>query len=156
VQASFGLEEPTSRPILPNIIAFALGYREDTFRDLLRRVVDLLATAGGGDTEPPSAPPRFWYHIDIGRELVTFRWTEARDNVDVKGYNLYRDGLLRAELGSSQRRFLDRLEAPDSRYLLTAIDAARNESDPVAPARVEDPATLDDIDKPERQKGEAQ
>jgi hypothetical protein len=43
--------------ILGYAIAFTLGYREETFRELLKRITDLLATAGGGDVVPPSAPP---------------------------------------------------------------------------------------------------
>jgi hypothetical protein len=75
--------------VLALMISFALGYREELFRTLLQRMVDLLATAGGADTEPPSAPGELSCKVeDDGVHLF---WTKASDNVAVVGYNIYRD-----------------------------------------------------------------
>jgi hypothetical protein len=51
------MQGPETPTILGYVVAFTLGYREELFRELLKRVTDLLATAGGADVEPPSAPP---------------------------------------------------------------------------------------------------
>ena len=52
---------------------------------------------------------------------------------------IYNHDALRAELGPGQGWFLDRIEEGDGvgiRYLLTAVDGAGNESDPVAPSPI--------------------
>jgi hypothetical protein len=46
----------TAPTALGYVIAFTLGYREETFRGSLQRVTDLVVSAGGGDIEPPSTP----------------------------------------------------------------------------------------------------
>ena len=51
------MQGPETPTILGYVVAFTLGYREELFRELLKRVTDLLATAGGADVEPPPAPP---------------------------------------------------------------------------------------------------
>jgi hypothetical protein len=68
------------------VVAFALGHREEIFRELIHRIFDLLATAGGADTEPPSAPPELCGRVASGEpaaaELI---WKAARDNIAVTG-----------------------------------------------------------------------
>jgi hypothetical protein len=88
-EGSRGLKQPT---VLGYVIAFTLGYREELFRELLKRVTDLLATAGGADVEPPSAPPGLTRQVGLptGND-VTISWNSSSDNVAVAGYNVYRN-----------------------------------------------------------------
>jgi hypothetical protein len=162
VQASItrqdaSLNKPT---ILGYVVAFALGYREEMFRELLQRVVDLLAAAGGADVEPPSAPPGFVCALDERSERnVRLRWEHATDNVRVTGYRIYRDRRLLAVVHVGQRRdsedehtsekrherlpeFVDAALSPGFYlYSITAIDRAENESLASGPMRVEVPDT---------------
>jgi hypothetical protein len=78
--------------VLGYVIAFTLGYREETFRELLKRVTELLVSAGGGDVEPPSAPADLTLGDATARHGdVELRWRPSSDNVGVIGYNVYRD-----------------------------------------------------------------
>jgi hypothetical protein len=77
--------------ILGYVIAFTLGYREETFRDLLQRVTDLLVSAGGGDVEPPSQPAQLDLCPGAAEDEIKLQWRPSTDNVGVTGYNVYRD-----------------------------------------------------------------
>jgi hypothetical protein len=128
------------------VIAFTLGFREELFRELLKRVIDLLATAGGADVEPPSTPPSLTCKLDpAGSQDVFVEWQRATDNVEVTAYNVYRDGLFLAtvrlvsgkEDEAEQPSFCDRNVPADSyEYSVTATDAAANESHPAGPVRI--------------------
>jgi hypothetical protein len=139
------------------VIAFALGFREQTFRELLKRVVDLLASAGGADVEPPSPPSglRCSPHPPAEGE-VCLSWGHATDNVGVTAYNVYRDRLFVATVrlepesakaatdgaqpaatSDTETLFIDReAEAGLRRYSVTAMDKAGNESDAAGPISV--------------------
>jgi hypothetical protein len=133
------------------VIAFALGFREQTFRELLKRVVDLLASAGGADVEPPSPPSGLVCEPYPPVEgAVCLSWGHATDNIGVTAYNVYRDRLfvatvrLAEEKGSAgaatgdvETLFIDREVGPGvHRYAVTALDKAGNESDAAGPITV--------------------
>jgi hypothetical protein len=129
------------------VIAFALGFREQTFRELLKRVVDLLASAGGADVEPPSAPAGLACRPHPAQPGdVRLYWGHATDNVGVTAYNVYRDGLFVATVRlppdpaageQPEPEFVDRETAPSPRrYSVTALDKAGNESDAAGPITV--------------------
>jgi hypothetical protein len=115
------------------LVAFAVGFREELFRDLLKRITDLLATAGGADVEPPSAPPDLTCEIGEpdGRD-VTVSWQPSSDNIEVIGYNVYRDHWFLASV----------LVAPPDGNGQTASDKAKS-----LPANTDRPA---DGDEPRR------
>ena len=155
--------DPETPTILGYVVAFTLGYREELFRELLKRVTDLLASAGGADVEPPSAPPGLTYKVG-GPEShdVTISWDPSSDNVAVAGYNVYRNRRFLASVlvrqgdrnesttqqqvdGASDGRrdpkrisFVDYTLKDSEFYLysVTAIDGAHNESAPAGPIRV--------------------
>lgn len=167
VQATVTDAPDPSRPgILGYVIAFILGYREEMFRDLLKRVTELLASAGSADVEPPSAPPGLNCVMSSPASRdVTVSWDPSSDNVAVAGYNVYRNrsflaavlvrGAREREPASQHERgdaagrgrdaerlsFVDRtVEDPRAVvYSVTAFDAAGNESAPAGPIRVHVP-----------------
>ncbi|MFC7240945.1 hypothetical protein ACFQO7_00500 [Catellatospora aurea] len=151
VQASLSFDDENNPPrVLGYVIAFAIGYREDLFRDLLQRVFELIASAGGADTQAPSVPPDFKGGIgDDGRHAV-LTWGHATDNVAVSTYNLYRDRRLLAtvkvrppavEHSGERIRFADYTlgcgaEPSSHSYAVTAVDAAGNESILAGPIQI--------------------
>jgi hypothetical protein len=168
VQASVsGPDQPLTQldrtpTALGYVIAFVLGFREQTFRELLQRVTDLLASAGGADVEPPSAPSGLTCrpHPALEGDVGLF-WGHATDNIGVTAYNVYRDGLFVATVrlpepedatpadspvpappatdppGDGEPQFIDREAGPGvRRYAVTALDKAGNESDAAGPISV--------------------
>jgi hypothetical protein len=100
--------EPT---ILGYVIAFTLGYREETFRELLKRVTELLVSAGGGDVEPPSAPAELLLSDEVSSHGdVTLQWRPSTDNVGVIGYNVYRDRWFLATVRVERDAYAPRLD----------------------------------------------
>jgi hypothetical protein len=164
VQVSVTITTDLEGPaILGYVIAFTLGYREEMFRELLKRITDLLATAGGGDVEPPSAPPGLRCEAGSADDKdVTISWNPSSDNVAVAGYNVYRNRWFLAavlvgrpggnepatqpEGGNASGRgreperisFVDRPPGDPREfvYSVTAFDAAGNESAPAGPVPV--------------------
>ncbi|GAA1373669.1 hypothetical protein [Catellatospora chokoriensis] len=146
VQASLSFDDgfDTKPPrVLGYVIAFAIGYREDIFRELLQRVFEMIATAGGADTQAPSVPPYFEGRIGEDGRHASLTWGHATDNVAVSTYNIYRDQRLLATVkvrppvleNSGERiEFADySLHRGGERggghnYAVTAVDAAGNES----------------------------
>lgn len=152
VQASLATnsERHVAPTVLGYAIAFAIGFREDVFRDLLQRVFELIAGAGGADTQPPSAPPNFRGRLSADGSHATLSWGHATDNVAVVAYNLYRDDRLLAtirispppsERSDERVEFIDYLTAADQgcTYAVTAADAAGNESSMSGPITVRVP-----------------
>jgi hypothetical protein len=138
IQQSTSVDDLRAPTILGIVIAFALGYREDIFRDLLQRVFELIATAGGADTQAPSSPPDLSGSMSVKGKYVDLTWGHATDNVAVTAYNLYRDGLLYATIktkapgpNDDEARicFRDSTDVETGHfYAVTATDAASNES----------------------------
>lgn len=150
VQASFTTNPtPTTPTFLGFVIAFALGYKEDAFRDLLQRVFDLVAAASGADVEPPSAPPKFkaWTQREEP-DCVELAWSPADDNVGVVGYAVYRDRFFLAAIHVPAHKvnqsaeepsicFCDRHVDPGTYlYSVSAFDRNGNESKASGPIRV--------------------
>lgn len=50
---SIGASHPTSS-LLYYLVAFLVGYREETFRELIKRLVDVILSSGGADGAMPS------------------------------------------------------------------------------------------------------
>ncbi len=81
----------------------------------------------GEDGTPPSAPTRLRGRL-IGQMSVALSWRASSDNVGVRGYRIYRDGALIAttpETSYDDPTFIDAAV-----YMVTAYDAAGNESEP--------------------------
>lgn len=102
-------EVQASPTVLGYVVAFTLGYREETFRDLLQRVTDLLVSAGGGDVEPPSPPAQLGVAVSAkSNGDIELQWRPSTDNVGVTGYNVYRDywflALVRIESGHDHNK----------------------------------------------------
>lgn len=162
ISVAEGPQGPETPTLLGYVVAFTLGYREELFRELLKRVTDLLATAGGADVEPPSAPPGLTHKVE-GTEShdVTISWDPSSDNVAVAGYNVYRNRRFLAAVlvrqadrnestgqeqdddasdsGQDPERisFVDyALKSGTYLYSVTAIDGAGNESAQAGPIRV--------------------
>ena len=95
----------------------------------------------GGDTEPPSTPGAFSAISDASGTTASLSWTASTDNIGVDHYDLRRNGLLIATLGSGATSFDDPGRTPGATYdyALTAVDAASNAS---APAQ--DSVTMND------------
>ncbi|GIF26308.1 hypothetical protein BJ973_005667 [Actinoplanes tereljensis] len=153
VQASLNTPESAATQLSESpsaigyVIAFALGLREQTFRDLLARVFDLLATAGGADVEPPSVPPDFSAEYDAAEKGVRISWGLATDNVGVTVYHLYRDYRFLASVRPSSAK----PPTPDTRRRLWPWTSPATEpaeepaEEPTAPA--EEPNLLSFVDR---------
>jgi hypothetical protein len=118
----------TTGAVVSYLIGFVIGYREETFRELIKRFTDLILSPAGTDTEPPSAPPSLTATIASGS--VTLAWEAASDNVAVTGYNVYRDTTLLAAVGGDVYEYVDSDVQSGSQYqyVVKARDAAGNES----------------------------
>ncbi|HEX2294813.1 MAG TPA: fibronectin type III domain-containing protein [Actinomycetota bacterium] len=129
---SDGTEAGTTEAIVSYLIGFVIGYREETFRELIKRFTDLILSPGGTDSEPPSAPPSFT--ATVGSGSVTLAWEPSSDNVGVTGYNIYRDTTLLTGVGSDVTQYVDSaVESGNTyRYVVKARDAAGNESSPAS------------------------
>jgi hypothetical protein len=118
----------TSAAVVSYLIGFVIGYREETFRELLKRFTDLILSPAGTDTEAPSAPPSLTATAASG--AVTLAWEAASDNVAVTGYNIYRDTALLAGVGGDIYQYVDSDVQSGStyQYVVKARDDAGNES----------------------------
>ncbi len=90
------------------------------------------------DEEPPT-PPTGLTATWSRPSKVTLEWSAASDNGAVTGYRVYRDGDLATTLGHASLQYAD-LDAEDlatHHYVVTALDAAGNESEPSEEVEVE-------------------
>lgn len=87
------------------------------------------------DISPPTVPPNL-RTTDVSDNLVSLAWDASTDDVVVAGYQLLRDGVPLATLGTTT--YTDRGLAPSTtyRYQVQAADAAGNWSDLSAPLSV--------------------
>jgi hypothetical protein len=91
---------------------------------------ELVVQAGPPDTQKPTAPTGLAWtapsptRVDLG-------WQASNDNVAVTGYRVYRDGSLLASPGNTTS-YSDTTAAAATTYsyVVRAVDAAGNESDP--------------------------
>ena len=88
-------------------------------------------TVANVDEEAPSAPSDLTGVWSIPNK-VTLDWTAAEDNGAVTGYRVYRDGDLLTTLGPEATEYVDDdvTNLSTYHYVVTAIDAADNESEP--------------------------
>ena len=96
----------------------------------------------GGDAEPPSSPTNLTAAPGSGPGW-NLSWTAATDNVGVTAYDVYRDGVLHASLGSVTS-YTDTSVVASTTYSYTvkARDAAGNSSVASNTASVTTPAAL--------------
>ncbi len=99
------------------------------------------------DTSPPT-PPRGVQAAAISSDQVEVHWNASMDDVGVAGYRIYRcagdcrlqswpGSFVRVGTATSGTTFVDTTVRPDAAYtyLVTAFDAAANESAPGPPPR---------------------
>ena len=79
------------------------------------------------DTDAPSVPTGL--SLAVKPKSVTASWNASSDNVGVSGYYLYRDGKLIADVSSTSFADKDVVKGGAYEYVVTAYDAAGNESD---------------------------
>jgi chitodextrinase len=85
------------------------------------------ACASTGDVVPPTAPTGLTA-VDVSAALVQISWTASTDDVGVAGYRVYRGSALLGEpIGTSWSDTTVAAETAYS-YVVTAVDAAGNES----------------------------
>lgn len=120
-------EPAATEAIVSYLIGFVIGYREETFRELIKRFTDLILSPAGTDAEPPSAPPSLTATVDAG--AVTLAWEAATDNIGVAGYNVYRDSVFLKGVGGDVYEYVDsKVETgKEYQYAVTARDGAGNE-----------------------------
>jgi chitodextrinase len=94
------------------------------------------------DTQKPSAPGNLVATGSANR--ADLAWNASSDNVAVTGYNVYRDGSLRATVGAVTSWSDTSVTTPGHDYQVRAFDAAGNVSDPSNTAH----ATVPDTQKP--------
>jgi chitodextrinase len=87
------------------------------------------------DTQPPTAPADLTATAASATQ-ITLAWTAATDNVDVAGYNVFRDGGATPIATVTRTSFSDAGLAPSTThsYTVVAFDAAGNQSPPSATA----------------------
>jgi N-acetylmuramoyl-L-alanine amidase len=95
-----------------------------------------------GDGEAPTVPaglaasaPAF-NQVDLG-------WRAATDNVEVRGYNIFRDGALLANSRTTNYSDVTCASATTYAYQVSALDASGNESAPSSTVQITTPPQLD-------------
>ncbi len=93
---------------------------------------------------PDTAAPSIVNTISAAAQsayLVTVQWTGATDNTAVAGYNIYRDGVLKATISGTGTTYSDTSTAATTTYQYTvaAFDAAGNTAQQGASASVTTP-----------------
>jgi len=81
-----------------------------------------------GDTTPPTAPNALTATFNAATNAIDLSWTAATDNVAVTGYRIYRDGGAAPINTVNGTTFSDTAPLGTHSYVVTAIDAAGNES----------------------------
>jgi acid phosphatase type 7 len=87
-------------------------------------------SAAAPDTTAPTAPARLTARAVSSGE-VALQWTASTDNVGVTGYIVYRGGARLGEVSANALSYQDTSDVRPStsyQYLITAVDAAGNES----------------------------
>ena len=99
------------------------------------------AVTQGSDLEPPSAPTGL-AATAAGSTRVDLDWNAATDNVGVTGYRIYRDGSLLTTVDDEPTSYADTtvLASTEYEYVVRALDAVGNVSDPSNEADVTTPA----------------
>ncbi|WP_394749394.1 fibronectin type III domain-containing protein [Spongiimicrobium salis] len=112
-----------------------------------RRVI--FTTAEVSDSEAPERPGRL-RAANITETTVDLSWLEPADNVGVTSYSIYSEGVLIASPTTTNHTVTGLTPGTDYRFIISASDAAGNES----PRRLIDITTLgsatNDTEAPER------
>lgn len=125
----------TTGAVISYLIGFVVGYREETFRELVKRFTDLILAPGGTDTAPPTPPGNVTAAAVSGSVTVT--WSPSSDNVAIKGYNVYRDTALVGSTPADTTQYVDAgVASGEHTYTVTARDTSENESSASAAATV--------------------
>lgn len=82
---------------------------------------------GGDDNKPPTAPQKLSIK-KIAERKVDLSWAASADNVAVEGYNIYQNGALIVSVSETFAALLDLSPNQPYCYVVTAYDAAGNES----------------------------
>jgi chitodextrinase len=87
------------------------------------------SAAPAADTTPPSVPTGLSISAGANHEFSIF-WSRSTDNIAVKGYKIFRDGLLIASTNSDIPSYYDYYRTAGTRYCykVSAYDAASNAS----------------------------
>ena len=99
-------------------------------------------TVPTADTQPPTAPALTSAAAN-GPNQVTLAWSASTDNVGVVAYEVFRSGTLIANTSSATRFFTDLTASAGATYtyVVRALDAASNASNPSNALQVTTPAT---------------
>ncbi|TJY40813.1 VWA domain-containing protein [Cohnella pontilimi] len=81
------------------------------------------------DISPPTVPANVQVTSKTSTS-VTLSWSDSTDNVGVKGYNVYRDGVFVTQVTSPGYTDTSLVKGKSYEYTITAIDNAGNESAP--------------------------
>lgn len=109
-------------------------------------------TGGGGGTTPdtqlPSAPTGVTATATDPHKVVV-KWNASTDNVGIKGYYVYRNNAIVAQVGNVTT-YTDTTVLPNTtyRYIVSAIDTSNNEGDNSAAAQVTTPNVAGDTQAP--------
>ena len=97
------------------------------------------------DTEPPTSPENLTATA-VSPSQIDLAWDAAADNVEVSGYEIYRDDALLTTIGPATSYSNGVIAPATHTYEVRALDAAGNRSDPsnsatasVTPPDLEDP-----------------
>lgn len=91
---------------------------------------DVLEAETEEDKEPPTKPEGINFLTRTGSSL-TIGWRKSKDNVEVTGYRIYRDGEFVTQLDAVVRKYKDVNRNPEeaNRYQVSAVDGSGNESE---------------------------
>ena len=94
-------------------------------------------SGAGQDTTAPSTPANVT-GVAVSATQVDLSWSASTDNVGVKGYTIYRDGVVLATVGGAALSYSDTSGWPATtyQYSVDAFDAAGNHSVASAPVTV--------------------
>jgi len=127
--------ETSKQPIVYFIVAFLVGYREETFRELIKRATDLLLSPGQTGTAVSGATGLSATPGAAGEANVS--WQLPPGATDVVSYSIYRDGALVDTVDKTVSSYADKgVAAGGHTYTVTATDSSGGESSQSAPADV--------------------
>ncbi|MBX2845678.1 MAG: endonuclease, partial [Saprospiraceae bacterium] len=86
-----------------------------------------VTTDAAADTEAPTAPTSLTGN-NVTTSSVDLTWSGSTDNVAVTGYNIYQNGSLTQTVTGTSATMTGLAEGMDYNYVVTAIDAAGNQS----------------------------
>jgi hypothetical protein len=124
---SIGNESTNNRPFAGTVELVAIYNRALISSEIQQNYNAGTGSSGVLDTTPPTLPGSLNAQ-SLSPSEVELSWIEALDDVEVAGYEIYRDGIRIGEVGDT--RFVDASPSPNTsyRYSVKAFDAAGNKS----------------------------